>query len=82
MNIQEATKLAIEKDAFISREGSPFDRYLRIKPTNADGGCLLVPTEQYKQDLLLEGTNKTHSKWWQPYAEDLMADDWYVSGLD
>lgn len=74
MNIQEATKLAMEKGTSIYRS-SEFDRYgkpgstVEFLPTNSHGYILIVPRE------------KAFTPMWNPMAEDLLADDWKVVGM-
>ncbi len=66
MNIQEATKVALEEGKFIARES--FKGHAKIQPTNDIGGCILSTTD-----------NSTQPRGgWQPSATDLAADDWLV----
>ncbi|WP_150887900.1 Thoeris anti-defense Tad2 family protein [Staphylococcus auricularis] len=70
MNIQEATKLAMEK-----RKG--IRRYSRFK----DGSQLyLIPTN-FCGYILYQSQEKVFTPMWQPMAEDLLADDWEVMGI-
>lgn len=75
MNIQEATKLAMENGTSIYRS-SEFKRdrapgeNLEIIPTNVYGYVVIKP----KKLALYKG--------WIPNAEDLLADDWIVKGLN
>ncbi len=63
MNIQEATKKAMETNKNIQRDSIG----IKIKPTNGWECCLLIhPTKQ------------EYAPRWNPKAEDLMADDWEV----
>jgi len=82
MNIQQATKLALDTNQYISREGSLFDKYVRLQPTNTDGGYLIIAVNQHAKQGKAKGMINTPGKRWQPYAEDLIADDWYVTGLN
>ena len=59
MNIQEATKLAMER-------GKPIYR----SSTNSYGYVVVKPRQKAFYPL------------WQPMAEDLLADDWEVVGLN
>ena len=66
MNIKEAVEMALEKGCLIRRR-SWFEQFSSIKPTNTIDGCLLVP----KND-------KPPVKWWNPQADDLIAEDWIL----
>lgn len=74
MNIQEATKLAMESGRTIHRV-SEFDKSresggnLEILPTNIYGYLVIIPNKKAFYPL------------WQPMAEDLLASDWEVIGL-
>lgn len=70
MNIQEATKLAMETGTSIYRS-SQFDKGSQINfiPTNAHGYIIYSYYE------------KAFTPMWQPMAEDLLADDWKVVGI-
>ncbi|MCI2941732.1 DUF2829 domain-containing protein [Staphylococcus cohnii] len=74
MNIQKATKLAMESGRTIHRV-SEFDKSrksgenLEILPTNTYGYLVIIPSKKAFYPL------------WQPMAEDLLADDWEVIGL-
>lgn len=79
MNIQDATKLAMEKDLYIIRENDyPFNKFARIKPTCSSDCCIICPTSYWEEE---EGKKITPGKRWQPNAEDLIADDWVVTEL-
>lgn len=75
MNIQEATKIVMEKGRTIYRT-SEFDKTrdtgenLELIPTNIYGYVVVKP----KYLALYKG--------WIPNAEDLIADDWEVVGLN
>lgn len=75
MNIQAATKLAMENGKTIYRL-SNFDRNrgsgenLEIIPTNVYGYIVIKPK------------NLALYKSWIPNAEDILADDWEVKGLN
>lgn len=68
MNIQEATKLAMEKGISIRRENQ--DVY-GILPTNLQRYQCLVVSRHYKKRQTAGGR-------WQPSADDLIADDWIL----
>lgn len=74
MNIQEATKLAMETGTSIYRS-SQFDRdakpgsTVEFIPTNSHGYIVTVPNQ------------KALTPMWQPMAEDVLANDWEVVGL-
>lgn len=72
MNIQEATKRALENDAEIYRESAKkqySDVYATIKPTNSYDTCILIVNKDEKKKCCRN---------WNPTADDLMADDWSV----
>lgn len=62
MNIQEATKKAVEIDGYIT--GGGFKNVVFIKPTDGVDCCIAF-------------LNKDNSRrGWEPYASDLISDDW------
>lgn len=65
MYIQEAVKKAMEEDRYIIMESAM--GYLKIKPTDGDGLCILMTADGSRQH-----------KCWNPSASDLMRDDWHV----
>ncbi|HDI7734808.1 TPA: DUF2829 domain-containing protein [Staphylococcus aureus] len=69
MNIQEATKLAMEKGISIRRENQ--DVY-GILPTNLQRYQCLVVSRHYKKKRQTAGGRR------QPSADDLIADDWIL----
>lgn len=73
MKIGKAVKEAIAKDGVIRRK-SKVNGFLTIrsviKPTSSHNTCLLI--------LIDNGKIKRGSAWWNPTADDLMADDWEV----
>lgn len=74
MNIQEATKLAMENGKSIHRK-SEFD-VLRKPGENLE----LLPTNSYGY-VVVKPRKKDFYPMWQPMAEELIADDWEVVGL-
>lgn len=74
MNIQEATKLSMEKGKPIYRS-SEFDA-LRKPGENLE----LLPTNSYGY-IVVKPRKKAFYPMWQPMAEELIADDWEVVGL-
>ncbi|WP_426458457.1 Thoeris anti-defense Tad2 family protein [Staphylococcus nepalensis] len=69
MNIQEATKLAMEKGKPIYREeweADDFSVAVRLLPTNEFGY------------ITVSNQNKDFIPLWQPMAEDLLANDWSI----
>ncbi|UJA41853.1 MW1434 family type I TA system toxin [Staphylococcus epidermidis] len=74
MNIQEATKIAMENGKSIYRK-SEFDA-LRKPGENLE----LLPTNSYKY-IVVKPRKKAFYPMWQPMAEELIADDWEVVGL-
>ena len=67
MNIQEATKLAMEKGISIRRDQDVYG----ILPTNLQRYQCLVVSRHYKKRQTAGGR-------WQPSADDLIADDWIL----
>lgn len=65
MFIHEAVKCAIDTDSFITRMA--FAKIIRIKPTNSCKGFIFINSQ-----------NTPYSRW-QPRAEDIVADDWFVT---
>lgn len=74
MNIQEATKLSMERGKPIYRS-SEFD-VLRKPGENLE----LLPTNSYGY-IVVKPRKKDFYPMWQPMAKDLIADDWEVVGL-
>lgn len=73
MRIHEAVKKALEEDALIIRSSAKepeSDIYSAIRPTNSYDTCRLV--------VLENGKFKRACRWWNPTADDLMADDWTI----
>lgn len=68
MNIQDATKKALEENKYIRRESANHSM-TRIKPTNSYDCCLVV----------VNGKNRQQGRCWNPTADDLMADDWVIA---
>lgn len=75
MNIQEATKIAMENGKSIHRK-SEFD-VLRKPGENLE----LLPTNSYGY-VVVKPRQKAFYPMWQPMAEDLIADDWEIIGLE
>ena len=74
MNIQEATKKAMEEDAYITRKSK--NRYGSysigvIKPSNSHDTCAGMSIRE-------NGEIRSYIRNWNPTADDLMADDWEV----
>lgn len=66
MNIQEATKKAVEIDGYIVKSEEDGKKVIFIKPTNGIDCCVVNVT-------------KNHSRrGWQPTASDLISDEWEV----
>lgn len=73
MNIQEATKKALESGKYITREGLAGEiGRIRIKPTDTPDCCIVLISDPRKIPSARVG------KRWNPQAEDLMADNWIV----
>ena len=74
MNIQEATKKAMERNCYIAREiMENGNAYLptAIKPTNSYARCIIYTFDR-------QGKEIHHCKNWEPTADDLIADDWVL----
>lgn len=73
MRIHEAVKKALEEDALIIRTSAKepeSDSYSAIRPTNSYDTCRLI--------VIREGKIERACRWWNPTADDLMADDWTI----
>ena len=73
MFIHEATEKALRENCFICRKSAKKENmsvFGIIKPTNTYDICLLLIVKNGKIDK--------GSGWWNPTADDLMADDWEV----
>lgn len=68
MLIFEAVKEAIKTDGVIVRKAYYGNE---IKPTNTPDGLMIFSKTE----------GKPPAKWWQPCADDLMAEDWEVVNL-
>ncbi|MEH2947070.1 MW1434 family type I TA system toxin [Sporofaciens sp. JLR.KK001] len=74
MNIQEATKKAVEDGGLIYRTSTMQANKARhgaVNPTNTYDACILVVMEK--------GVQKKSCRAWNPTADDLLADDWEVA---
>lgn len=73
MYIHEAVREAMRDNALIIRTSAretKSDIYSAIRPTNSYDTCLLVMMKGERIDRAC--------RWWNPTADDLMADDWTV----
>lgn len=68
MFIHEAAKAAIEKNCFMKRENAWWAENVKLFPTNTQD-CIVIYSK-----------TKPPCRGWEPNAEDLMADDWLISG--
>ncbi|MCS4486347.1 DUF2829 domain-containing protein [Staphylococcus americanisciuri] len=68
MNIQEATKLATSNLVTMTRKKWKESHQAEVFPTN----------DSFLQCVLSGKNGKTLSRYWQPSADDLMANDWEV----
>ncbi|MEN3090756.1 MAG: MW1434 family type I TA system toxin [Staphylococcus pseudoxylosus] len=73
MNIQEATKIAMEKGKAM---------YRRDFKNKGFRGEILPTNSLYHGLLYTIADKKSYKQRWQPMAEDLIADDWEVVGLN
>lgn len=71
MNIQEATKLAMIKGKAIYRKDLK-DEGLR--------GEILPTNDSYHGMLYTIPDKKSYAQRWEPVAEDLISNEWFVSG--
>ena len=72
MNIQEATNSRTKDKPYITREvwcNTYRGADLKVFPTNTPDCCVIT-------SLAARG----HRRGWQPTADDLIADDWFVTG--
>lgn len=70
MNIQEAVKKSLESKKMIARESVSYLAYI---PTN----------DVFHRMMIVDIKNRRlPGKGWQPDANDLIADDWYVTNRD
>lgn len=70
MNIQEAIQRSLKSQKLIARESVS---YLAIMPTN----------DVFKRMMLVDiKTRRLPGRGWQPDADDLIANDWYVTDRD
>ncbi len=67
MRIDEAVRKAIEENGSIIRK-STLESNTRIKPTNTYDCCIIFTI----------GSNHRQSRYWNPTADDLIANDWDV----
>ena len=73
MYIHEAVREAMRDNALIIRTSAretKSDIYSAIRPTNSYDTCLLVIMKGERIDRAC--------RWWNPTADDLIADDWTV----
>ena len=73
MYIHEAVKKALEENGLIIRSSAKetkSDIYSAIRPSNSYDTCKLI---------VMRGDKAAGAcRWWNPTADDLMADDWNV----
>lgn len=70
MTINEAVKLSIKENKCITRSGNPFLIY--ILPTDTTNCCIGFLKDE-------NGNLKKSAVRWNPYTEDLIADDWELA---
>lgn len=73
MHIHEAAKKALEESGLIIRTSAKEPEsniYSAIRPTNSYDACRLI--------TMRAGKTEKACRWWNPTADDLMADDWTV----
>ncbi len=71
MRIDEAVRESMETGGLIRRREDSWDDRIAIKPTNSYKACIGV--------ILKRGMRQREGRsWWNPTADDIMADDWEV----
>lgn len=68
MNIQEAVKKGLENKKAISRR-------------EYENETFLIPTNDVNSLVALCSPRRLPCRGWQPFADDLIADDWYVTDI-
>ena len=71
MYIHEAVKEALKEDGLIIRSSAKepeSEIYSAIRPTNSYDAC--------RVHVMREGKVEGACRWWNPTADDLIADDW------
>ncbi|HCY7597825.1 TPA: DUF2829 domain-containing protein [Staphylococcus aureus] len=68
MNIQEATKIAIKNLVSMTRKDWKESHRTKILPTN----------DSFLQCIISNSDGTNLIRYWQPSADDLMANDWEV----
>ena len=68
MNIQEATKLATRNLVTMTRKEWKESHQTEVLPTN----------DSFLNCIIASNDGKRLNRYWQPSADDLMADDWEV----
>ena len=72
MNIQEAVKESIETKRAISRKD--YKNRIYLIPTNNSNSLVAIFSK-------VKNEYKLPCRGWQPFADDLMANDWYVTDI-
>ena len=72
MYIHEAVSAALKTGLCMRRSGPQIWQKLKVDPTNSDCGCVTYS----------DFSNIAPCPWWQPKAEDLLADDWILVPRD
>lgn len=67
MLISEAVEKAKRENKYITRQKLGWVNCVKIKPTDTSDCCIVMQIEK-----------KSSCRGWQPYAEDLVANDWMV----
>lgn len=70
MRIDEAAKLALDRKCCMARRSWMSEYRPRIEPTDTPDCCIFHSR-----------ATQNPRRGWQPAAEDLIADDWYLLGL-
>ena len=69
MNIQEATRKAIESNGYITCTSEFWHGIIKIEPTNTPDCCILFK---------LDDKDALPQRGWQQQARHLLSDDWAV----
>ncbi|MCD8920916.1 DUF2829 domain-containing protein [Staphylococcus gallinarum] len=72
MNIQDATKLATKHLVTMTRSEWDTSHKTEILPTN----------DEFLQCIVVGKNGNSITKYWEPSANDLLADDWIVKGQE
>lgn len=84
MYIHEAVSLAMAQGKFIRRTTPEGWENVKLEPTNGPKGIILHITAESDSRVFIlhekyrDGKGRPFCPRWEPWAEDLMADDWVL----